>query len=135
MKAQRRKSRGSGLMEAVMAAIILVPIALALLDLTVMVIANSMNDTAAKNAARAAANQPEGGAAFAAAQKALATFQASTLVKSLTLNDFDYPAGGNGSVSLTTKMEVKLPVPFPGFAGYTFTARDVEPIVGATVKN
>ncbi len=135
MRGRSRSKKGSGLMEAVMAAIILVPIALALLDLTVMVIANSMNDTAAKNAARAAANQPDGGAAFSAAQKALATFQASTLVKSIKLNDFDYPAGGNGSVSLTTVMEVKLPVPIPGFAGYTFTAKDVEPIVGATVKN
>jgi hypothetical protein len=34
-----------------------------------MIIANSMNDTAAKNAARAAANQPNGGAAHAAALK------------------------------------------------------------------
>jgi len=120
-------------MEAVMAAIILVPIALALLDLTVMVIANSMNDTAAKNAARAAANQSTGAAAYDAANLTLNTFHASTLVKSIAINDFNYPAQGVGSVSLTTVMEVKLPVPFPGFAGYTFTAKDVEPIVGTKV--
>ena len=132
---KRRSNRGSGLMEAVMAAIILVPIALALLDLTVMVIANSMNDTAAKNAARAAANQSQGGDAYDAAQKTLTTFHASTLVKSIAINDFTWPAGGVGSVSLATVMEVKLPVPFPGFAGYTFTAKDVEPIVGTKVED
>ncbi len=131
---KKRGNRGSGLMESVMAAIILVPIALALLDLTVMVIANSMNDTAAKNAARAAANQPDGEAAHAAAELTLKTFQASTLVKSLKIKDFEYPGKGQGSISLTTVMEVKLPVPFPGFAGYTFTAKDVEPIVGSTVQ-
>ncbi len=128
-----RAKRGSGLIEAILAATILVPIALFLLDLTVMIIANSMNDTAAKNAARAAANQPNGGAAHAAAQKALATFQASAIVKSLAISEFYYPSKGVGSVSVVTVMEVKLPVPVPGFAGYTFKAGDVEPIVGSTI--
>lgn len=130
---KNRAKRGSGLIEAILAATILVPIALFLLDLTVMIIANSMNDTAAKNAARAAANQPNGTAAYKAAEKALASFQASTIVKSLALSEFDYPAKGVGSVSVVTVMEVKLPVPVPGFAGYTFKAGDVEPIVGSTI--
>lgn len=130
---KNRAKRGSGLIEAILAATILVPIALFLLDLTVMIIANSMNDTAAKNAARAAANQPNGTAAHDAAEKALASFQASTIVKSLALSEFDYPAKGVGSVSVVTVMEVKLPVPVPGFAGYTFKAGDVEPIVGSTI--
>lgn len=130
---KNRAKRGSGLIEAILAATILVPIALFLLDLTVMIIANSMNDTAAKNAARAAANQPNGTAAHAAAEKALASFQASTIVKSLALSEFDYPPKGVGSVSVVTVMEVKLPVPVPGFAGYTFKAGDVEPIVGSTI--
>lgn len=130
---KNRAKRGSGLIEAILAATILVPIALFLLDLTVMIIANSMNDTAAKNAARAAANQPNGTAAHDAAEKALASFQASTIVKSLALSEFDYPPKGVGSVSVVTVMEVKLPVPVPGFAGYTFKAGDVEPIVGSTI--
>ncbi len=130
---KNRAKRGSGLIEAILAATILVPIALFLLDLTVMIIANSMNDTAAKNAARAAANQPNGTSAHAAAEKALASFQASSIVKSLALSEFDYPPKGIGSVSVVTVMEVKLPVPVPGFAGYTFKAGDVEPIVGSTI--
>ena len=129
-----RGKRGSGLIEAILAATILVPIALFLLDLTVMIIANSMNDTAAKNAARAAANQPNGGAAHAAATKALASFQASSIVKSLAISEFDYPAKGVGSVTVVTVMEVKLPVPVPGFTGYTFKAGDVEPIVGTEIQ-
>lgn len=130
---RNRGKRGSGLIEAILAATILVPIALFLLDLTVMIIANSMNDTAAKNAARAAANQPTGAAAHAAALKALASFQASAIVKSLEISEFDYPAKGVGSVSVVTIMEVKLPVPVPGFAGYKFKAGDVEPIVGSEI--
>ena len=131
---RNRAKRGSGLIEAILAATILVPIALFLLDLTVMIIANSMNDTAAKNAARAAANQPKGDPAYKAAEKALATFQASSIVKSLAIKGFDYPAKGVGSVSVVTEMEVRLPVPLPGFTSYTFRAGDVEPIVGTEIK-
>ncbi len=66
-----RKSRGGSLIETVSAAILLVPIALAILDVIVLVVANSMNDTAVKNAARAAANQEDWQHAFDAAKVAL----------------------------------------------------------------
>jgi len=47
------RKNGHSIVEAVTAALILIPITLLILDLLVLVIANSMNDTAAKNAARA----------------------------------------------------------------------------------
>jgi Tfp pilus assembly protein PilV len=131
MKWKQRKARGSTLIESVVAALILVPIALCLFDLTIVVVANSMNDSAAKNAARAAANQPDGNSAFTAATNSLNSFSASSLiVKSISIQMFDYPADQN-AVTCQTKMVVHLPVPFPGLSDITFMAQDVEPIVAS----
>lgn len=124
----RKNRRGTSAIEAVAAAIVLVPVALCLLDLIVIVIANSMNDTAAKNAARAAANQPDGPSAFNAARNAIQTFRSSQIVKSITIDIFDYPASKD-AVTCQTRMVVHLPVPFPGFSEIQFVAKDVEPIV------
>ena len=69
----RRSKRGVSLIEAALGALILIPIALATVDLIAIVIANSMNDTAVKNCARAGANQPNVQSAGQAADKVLAT--------------------------------------------------------------
>jgi len=124
---RRRSRRGQGIAEAVTAAIILVPIALCLFDFLVVVIVNSMNDTACKNAARAAANTPNGTDAHTAAVKSLMTvhnpFLASIEVEECT---YDGPA----TVLVKTRAVMNLPVPFPGYQTLTFIAQDVEPIVG-----
>jgi hypothetical protein len=134
MRKRARTRKGSGLIEAVTAAIILVPLALCMLDLIVIVIANCMNDTAVKNAARAAANQNDGGTALNAAQNALAKFQATSIIKTIDLQLalFDYPADKE-AVTVETKMTVHLPVPFPGISEVDFMAKDVEPIVAQDV--
>jgi len=124
----RSKRGGSGLIETIMAAVVLVPIALLLVDLTVIIIGNSINDTAAKNAARAGANQTDGGLAFAAAQLSLKTFKPSPIVSSLSISTFDYSVP-NGNVTCKTQVVVKLPVPFPGCSSLTFDTQDVEPIL------
>jgi Flp pilus assembly protein TadG len=116
------------MIEAALGALILIPIALGIVDLITIVIANSMNDTAAKNCARAGANQPNQNAAFAAGEKALASFQKSGIVKSLTLDDMTYQNGG--VCSAFTIMVVKMPVPVPGFTEMTFNGRATEPVVG-----
>ncbi len=127
---RKRTRKGSGLIEAVTAAIILVPLALAMLDLIMVVIANCLNDTAVKNAARAAANQGDGTSALNAAQNALEKFAASQIIKGIELeiSGFDYPANKE-AVTVETKMTVHLPVPVPGFGSIDFMAKDVEPIV------
>lgn len=129
---QRRNHRGSqrgvSLIEAALGSLILIPIALLIVDLIAIVIANSMNDTAVKNCARAGANQPDGALANQAAEKALATFQKSGIVKSLSLAGLDYAPGE--TCTATTVMEVNLPVPLPGFSNMTFNGKATEPIVG-----
>lgn len=108
---------------------ILIPVALILLDLLVMVITNSVNDSAAKNAARAAANQAKGFDAHLAAEKALKSFHPNAIMPDLSLQDFVYDDKG-ATVKVVTRMKVNLPVPCPGYEHLTFDAQAVEPIVG-----
>lgn len=125
MRAKLRRRNGSSVAEAAIAAIILVPIALAILDVIVVVSAIQMNDTAAKNAARAAANQLNQQDAGEAAQNALSTFHKSSIIKRISVS---LKYSGETVVS-ETSMDVHLPIPFPGFSELTFNAKDVEPIV------
>lgn len=128
-----RKSCGQGLAEAVAAAIILIPLAFCLLDLIVLIVANSTNDTLAKNCARAAANQDSQVKALDAAQKSISSFHPSTIVSadSLQLSGFNYDST-KGYVTAQTTMKVHLPMPFPGYSDMTFQALASEPIVNFT---
>lgn len=109
---------------------IFVPVTLFMLDLTVIVLANSKNDQAAKSAARAAANQPDPGKANQAAWKALQSFKTSSIVKSVTFNcNYNYQ-----TVTCKTRMTVQLPIPFPGFSTMVFQAQAREPVVGTPAR-
>lgn len=121
-----RRRKGQSFVEAITAAMVLIPIALLLLDLIVIAVANSMNDTASKNAARAAANQPDYPSALDAANKSISSFHASGIITGLNFN-MDYTPGDQ--VAVETKMNVHLPMPFPGYSDLLFVARDVEPVV------
>ncbi len=125
LKKNSRARKGSNLAESAVAAIILIPIALAILDLIVLVSANSMNDTAAKNAARAAANQADQPTAGEAAANALSTFHKSSIITNIDVVLQWTP----DQVTCVTTMKVHLPVPFPGFSDLVFTAKDVEPVI------
>jgi len=120
-----RVRKGSSLAESAVAAIVLIPIALAILDLIVLVSANSMNDTAAKNAARAAANQADQTTAGEAAANALSTFRKSSIITNIDVVLQWTP----DQVTCETTMKVHLPVPFPGFSDLVFKAKDVEPVI------
>ncbi len=127
-RGKKRSRKGASLIETALAAFILVPITMMFIDLMCLVFANSMNDTAAKNCARAGANQPSVGLAGQAAEKCLATFQASVIVKSIDMN-LQY-TGEGGECIATTTMVVNLPIKFPGMGPVTFRNRAVEAIVG-----
>jgi len=126
-----RGGRGSGIVEAVTIGVVLIALTLALIDLVVIVMANGVNDTAAKNAARAAANENTGDGAYAAAQTSVNSLKPAGFVSSLTLSTVDYTPGG--VVTCRTKIEVKLPVPVPGIgATFLFVAQATEPILTHT---
>jgi Flp pilus assembly protein TadG len=126
MRITRRQQKGQALIELAVGALFLIPLALFSLDIVTLVLANATNDVVAKNAARAAANQPTSGAAKQAADKAIAGVHKSTIITALGMKNFDY---SKESVTVKTEIDVHLPVAFPGFAHYVFVAQSVQPIV------
>jgi hypothetical protein len=124
MKARNRK--GQALIETAVAGIVIVPLCLALFDVAVLVFCNTTNDEAAKNAARAAANQPQQALATQAAQNAIATFKKSSIITDLSVQ-CSYVK--DDKVTAKTTMDVRLPVPLPGVSSITFVAQSVQPIV------
>jgi hypothetical protein len=123
-----KRARGQALIEAVCTAMILIPLALCLLDIMVLVMANGMNDSCAKSAARSAANQADDITALSAAKKAVSALHTSAIIKSVSMPGFFYDSG-SGKVTVQTQIEVHLPMPFPGLTDLTFQAKDVEAIV------
>jgi hypothetical protein len=126
---KHRGERGSQFVEAVAIGIFILMITLGLIDLVVIVMANSVNDAAAKNAARAAANQPDRRKAVEAALNAVNGRKGQIgFINALILQDLAYE--DHNIVSCTTKMDLKLPVPVPGMGGnIQFMAQATEPIV------
>jgi Flp pilus assembly protein TadG len=128
MKAQTRNCKGQCLAEAAVAAIFLIPIVLAIIDLSTMVICNSINDDVAKNAARAAANLKDPNAGQAAAQQVVNAVQKSSIIQNVQLIG---PTYSNGSVTVQSKMDVHLPVAMVGMHDQTFVAQSVQPLLAA----
>ncbi len=153
MKSKRGRTSGQSIIETVVGIIFMIPIVLFLLDIAVLVMANTANDNLAKSAARAAAsakdtstNAGTSKAAFSAANTAANSFAESAIITK-TSGDFltgfcwnavggldnqgwpgDAPAMGN--VGVVTSMTVKLPVPFPFLPSTVdFQAKAVEPVV------
>lgn len=125
----RRRTKGAGLVETIVIATVLVPVTLFFLDLIVLVMANSINDGACKNAARVAANQAAPLDAVNAIEKAIAAYRKNSILKSIRIVRMIYDDVGYTTVSVETEVVVHLPIPFPGYNDVTFVAKDVEPIL------
>lgn len=127
---RNRGQQGSQVAEALAIGIFILILTLALIDFIVVVLANRVNDAAAKNAARAAANQPDYPRALQAATNAInGRERQSGFITALILQKVDYT--DKEIVSCTTKVTLKLPVPIPGVGGnIDFMAQATEPIVG-----
>lgn len=128
-KPNKRNRRGVGLIESIVMAIVLIPVTLFFIDLIVLVLANWINDSACKNAARVAANQKNGDDAKNAAETAVAGYSKNALVKRIRLVSLDYDEAGHTNTAVQTELLVHLPVPFPGYSDIRFVAKDVEPIL------
>lgn len=129
----RRARAGQCAIELVIGLICFVPLAMFLIDVFSAVAMSSINDTLAKSAARAAANQQTQHLANVAAQHAINRFpvQPNGLVRSVELIGVDYHA--NNKVAVRVALQTALPAPLP-FLNSTprFLAQAVEPIVAAS---
>ena len=124
-----RGNKGQCFIELIAGSMILVPVCLLGLNLITLVLANSMNDSLAKSAARAAANQQTQVAAQAAAEKVVDAFPESVIIKEMKLSgpvDFQ----GKDQVKVKIAMKVHVPTPFPGMSDFNFQALAVEAVVG-----
>lgn len=156
-RSKTRSISGQSIVETVVGIIFLIPIVLFLLDIAVLVMANTANDNLAKTVARAAASAKDTGsgvgtapAGYNAASTAAGTFASSDIIKpsggsflaaycwngmgSGDCQGTSWPNGipqpNTGNVGVVTKMSVKVPVPFPFLPDtIDFQAKAVEPVV------
>lgn len=130
---KKRSRKGQCLIEMVVGtSLVLVPLCLFGLDLITIVLSNSANDHIAKIAARAAANQKTVEGAKKAAEQQIKEVQTSAIIVNIRLDEVTYPA--QQQIAVRTRMEIKLPAPFPGFSGGVFVAQATEPVVGNPVN-
>lgn len=126
-KRNRRNNRGTSLIEMVVGAIFFIPIGLVAVDLVSLSMVEQVNDHIARDAARAAANQMDSAAAFAAAEKTVKMFKVNALIANVHLDECTY---NDGAVRLQTSIDAKVPAPFIGFSGKKLIAQSFQPIVG-----
>lgn len=136
---KRRTAKAQSLVETVAGLVVLVPVVLALLDIGVLVIAGTISNNLAKQAARAAANTTDEKAADLAVQDAAKQFPASSTFTNakLSIRDYDPQKGSKaynymGSVTVDATVTVVLPVPVPMFnvgPSVNISTQSTEPIV------
>lgn len=125
---KQRQNKGVCIAEAVILALaILFPLLYIGMDLTVMVLGQSLNEHVAKDAARAAASHNEQQDALKAATSRVMAVKHSDLIADITLDKFEYTS--QRSVDIQTIVAVKMPAPFPYFNECKLKARAVAPIV------
>jgi hypothetical protein len=115
-------------MEAVVGVIVLVPIVFLAIDATCVLTANRSNQELAHNIARAAANHRKADTAEESARDAVSSFAKPALIHNVTLSEFNFDVQSK-LVTVSTSMEVSLPVPCPGMDTIRLNARWSEPIV------
>jgi Flp pilus assembly protein TadG len=126
-KAKRRR-RGQSLVETLAGFLVLIPLGLFSFDLTVVLMANQANKEIAENAARAAANQLGLAKAMQAAIGAINKAPKSANITDVTLLDLNYDVSA-GNVSVTTQVDVQLPVSVPGVGKINLRYTATQPIV------
>lgn len=127
-KRQKRRSRGQSLIETMIGFIVLIPIGLAAVNVVCLVSTTQTNEQMAELAARAAAQRVCITSAKKAASDVIADCERNSIVQNIQLTDIDFDPA-NGHVTVNTEMEVKLPVPIPGFSVATCKASSVQPII------
>ncbi|MBX9670507.1 MAG: hypothetical protein K2X93_23095 [Candidatus Obscuribacterales bacterium] len=130
-----RNQKGQCFVEVICGMFILIPMALCALDLGVLVLGNSANDSLAKNCARAAANAQSQETAKAAAVKVITAFPSSPLIEKVELDTSKLNYDEKETVTTETIITVRLPVTLPGTVErIAFRARATEPVVGVSAN-
>ncbi|MCC6979730.1 MAG: hypothetical protein IT343_15535 [Candidatus Melainabacteria bacterium] len=129
-----RSSRAQSLVEALTGFVILIPLGLAAVDVVAFVSAVDSNEHLAEAAARAAAKAPSQDGAQTIAEDVVKHCTPAWMVQRVMVDDVEYSAG-KGVVSVATLMNVKLPIPLPGYTEVSCRASSIEPIVFTPAPN
>ena len=131
--AERSKS-GSSMVETLSGFVVLIPIALAAVDVVAFVSAVDSNEHLAEAAARGAAKASSQDTAQTVAEDVVKHCTPPWMVQSVMVDDVEYDVG-KGMVSVATLMQMKLPVPLPGYSEISCRASSIEPIVFTPAPN
>lgn len=128
MARRRRRKHGASLVETMVGFIILIPIGLAAVDLVTLISCSQNNEQWAELAARAAAGMHSEQGAIKAAEDAISDCEITPVVLALQIDELKFDVRAQ-QVSVSTAMEVKMPIPFPWLSQVTCHANSVQPIV------
>ncbi len=129
----RISEAGEMLVELFLALLVLIPLALFLLDIAAVIIANQVNDQLAKRACRAAANQVTLAQAQKAVEQIALQFKPGGIFNKLeSLDVIQFDSNGSDGVRVRSILKISLPVPVPlttQGTSVSFRAEAHEPIV------
>jgi len=128
-----RSFKGQCVIELVLCGLVLVPVALGLVDLSVLIIGGQLSGDLAKQAARAASVAASLNAAQAAVAAVQTNYHASNTFQSLNLQLLRFDNTAAGIVSVSCSVSVVLPASIPMLnigPNVSIQTQHSEPIVG-----
>jgi Flp pilus assembly protein TadG len=128
MKRMLRGRKGASLIETMAGFFVFIPLAFAAVDITVVANAGQVNEEFAEQLARLCSTVQSKSNAIKACQDVLSIYQKPSNVASVNLDNLEFDVGLQ-EVTITTTMDVLLPIPFPGYSHQPLTAKAMQPIV------
>jgi Flp pilus assembly protein TadG len=127
-RAHQRTSRASALVEAIVGIVVIIPIGLASVDVVTLISTSQSNEQVAEQAARAAACQRTAQDAQKAAEETCAKAPTSAIITAVQVESVNFDAG-KGQVTVTTDMNIHVPIPMPWMNIFNLRAAAMQPIV------
>lgn len=125
---KNRSRSAQSLIETLLGMVIIIPLGLASVDITAMVVANHINEHLADSAARAAANQLDDRQARTTAQGIVDRFNIAPPINEVNLDNVVYDLNAE-QVTVNTSVNVNLPIPFGTNNQVVLRASSTQPIV------
>jgi len=114
--------------EAIVGFVVIIPIGLAAVDVATLISTSQSNEQVAEQAARAAACQRSKEGAQKAAEESVQQTPTSNIISSILVDPVQYDAT-KGEVTVSTTMQVKMPIPMPFLNQFDLHASAMQPIV------
>ncbi|MBU6454804.1 MAG: hypothetical protein KGS72_23755 [Cyanobacteria bacterium REEB67] len=124
----RRNSRASALVEAIVGIVVIIPIGLAAVDVVALISTSQTNEQIAEQAARAAACQRTAQDAQKAAEETCAKAPTSAIITAVQVESVNFDPG-KGQVTVITDMNIHVPIPMPWLEIFNLRAAAMQPIV------